>query len=55
MDIIIRYVKVYGYLGILIIDGKEVYRTGDFKKTSQEALASVNFYIEKYVRMDLLK
>jgi hypothetical protein len=35
-DIIIRFVADYGYLPIITVDGKEVYR-GEFKKTAQEA------------------
>ena len=36
-DLIIRIVEGYGYLPIVEVDGKEVYR-GEYRETSGEAL-----------------
>lgn len=46
-DIIVRFVPNYGYLPILIADGKEVYR-GDFQKTAQQAFDRAFIQLEKY-------
>jgi hypothetical protein len=37
MDMIIRKVNGYGYLGIITENGKELYRTGDFYETPEGA------------------
>lgn len=38
-DIVIREVKGYGWLGIIQDeDGNQVYRTGNYQKTPQDAL-----------------
>lgn len=37
MDMIVRIVEGYGFLPIVEVDGKEVYR-GEFQKTSAQAL-----------------
>lgn len=41
MDIILRHVKGYGWLPIIMLHDKEVYR-GEFRLTPQEALESAD-------------
>ena len=45
-DIIVRYVKGLGYLPMLVVDGKEVYR-GEYQKTAQAAFGRASAMMEQ--------
>lgn len=47
MDFIIRDCGSIGYLGIIEINGKEVYRTGKHQRTKLLALAAMEDWYEQ--------
>jgi hypothetical protein len=48
-EIHIRYCGSVGYIGILIVDDKEVYRTGKHYKTAQETFDKIQIEKFKYI------
>ena len=46
MDIVLRNCGAVGWLGLLMIDGKEIYRTGNHHRTKLLALGAVEDWIE---------
>lgn len=47
-DVIVRYVPHYGYLPIVTIDEKEVYR-GEFQSQAYEAFDLANIRLRRYL------
>ena len=54
MDMVVRYVVGYGYLPIVIVDGKEIYR-GEFKTTAEEAFNKCCDFCAKYKQLQKCK
>ncbi len=46
-DIIVRYCGSVGWLGILMVNDKEVYRTGKHQTSAAKSLEAVEQYIAK--------
>lgn len=46
-DVIARFVSHYGWLGIILFDGVEVFRSGSFKSEMIDAITSATEMLEK--------
>lgn len=46
-DIVARFISGYGWLGIILFDGVEVFRSGIFKSEMTEAISSATEMLEK--------